>query len=444
MEDQAQKNNTGQIPENDRPTVIDGRYRLDEIIGEGSYSIVFRGYDLDKHRRVAVKELKSQGMTKEDADEAHQLFFNEINVLKKLKHPNIPKVYDFIIFEGRHYMIMQWIKGKSLLTILEDGEKLTEGEALFYMEQVTSVLNYLQTRGGYIVYKDLKPSNILVNNSGHLWLIDFGTARFYSPEKKKDTHVLGTPGYAAPEAYTETQTDFSADVYSLGATFYHLTTGQEPFQFKFKFPDPKKFNKELSDEFSSLLLKCLKPREKRIQNAIEMNNKIKETVQWSKNSSGNNWFTKLCLFLGMGYFFFTINNSTEGCCGIVGMLVIFLIMYPVHKLIYNPRNLYKKKDEAINYTVFSLFSAMSIISYSQLLIYPEYRNFKFLNFIPIFIFPTYIIYRFLISLYNHFNWKFRKLYLVIFSIIALIIFIEIFLKKSFIGLLLGVFGSFPG
>lgn len=253
---------------------IADRYILLDIVGEGSYSIVFRGYDIEEKRNVAIKELKSFGLTDEEANEAQMLFFNEINVLKKLHHISIPKVYDFFIFENRHYMVMQWIEGKSLLEILEKGETLTQWEAMDYMHKIAGALVYLQHKSNRIIYKDLKPSNILIDKYGNLWIIDFGTARFYSPEKKKDTHVLGTPGYAPPEAYTGVQTDLSADIYSLGATFYHLTTGQEPYQFNFNFPSPEKFNPELTPDFCKLLLNCLMPRGRRISDARKLMNHL--------------------------------------------------------------------------------------------------------------------------------------------------------------------------
>lgn len=264
---------------------IADRYILEKIIGQGSYSIVFRGYDTEKHRPVAIKELKSGELGREEADEAQQLFFNEINILKKLRHPRIPRVYDFFIFEGRHYMVMQWIEGKSLLEMVEKGITLSQDEALDYMHRIGEALVYLQKGENWVIYKDLKPSNILVDDKGNLWIIDFGTARFYSPEKKRDTHVLGTPGYAPPEAYSGSQTDFSSDIYSLGATFYHLTTGQEPLQFNFNFPSPDKFKPGLTPEFCKLLLSCLKPKGERISDAKKL---LKQMAYFDLFWSGHN------------------------------------------------------------------------------------------------------------------------------------------------------------
>ena len=254
--------------------VIAERYILQEKVGEGSYSVVYKGFDKDENRKVAVKEMKSAGLTKEEADEAHELFFREMNILKDIKFNYIPEIYDFCLFENRNFMVMQWLEGEDLLSFYRRQGKLLEWQALSYMRQITDALVYLQDENRSIIYKDLKPSNILLDERGQVKIIDFGTARHYNPQKKKDTHILGTPGYAPPEAYTETQTDFSADVYSLGATFYHLTTGEEPFRFRFNFPDPREFSDELSEEFAELLTDCLKKRGERISDARELKKRI--------------------------------------------------------------------------------------------------------------------------------------------------------------------------
>ncbi len=262
----------------EKVTILD-RYILEKVIGEGSYSVVYQGLDIDEKRIVAVKEMKSAGLTKEEADEAHELFFREINIMKDLHHENIPKVYDFFLFEEKNYMVMQWIDGEDLLSLYKKNGLMPESQALRYMGQIAEALVYLQHEGRSIIYKDLKPSNIIVDEDRQIKIIDFGISRRYDPKKEKDTHILGTPGYAPPEAYTETQTDFSADVYSLGAAFYHLTTGQEPFQFRFNFPNPRDFNPELTEEFAELLTDCLKKREERIKNAGELRERIGEVEE---------------------------------------------------------------------------------------------------------------------------------------------------------------------
>lgn len=259
----------------DKEILID-RYILEEIIGEGSYSIVFRGWDQEDKKRVAIKELKSAGMTPEEADEANRLFFNEINILKDLRHSSIPRVFDFFIFEGGHYMVMEWVDGENLEEKLRNKGRITQAEALDYLKKLANVLCYLQGALKRVIYRDIKPSNIIVNENGNLKLIDFGISRYFSPEKKKDTHILGTPGYAPPEAYSGTQTDYSADIYSLGATFYHLTTGEDPVQFRFIFPNPQKFNPQLTEDFANLLTDCLKKKEGRIRDAEVLKDRLEK------------------------------------------------------------------------------------------------------------------------------------------------------------------------
>lgn len=256
--------------------IIAHKYRLLKQTGEGSYSIVFRGIDIETGREVAIKEMKSSGLTQEEKNEAEDFFFREINILKNLYHEALPRVYDFFIFEARFYMVMDWIEGRNLLEIFEEQGVLSENTARDYMEQIGDALLYLQVEERNIIYKDIKPSNIIINEFGRAKLIDFGAARVFSKDREKDTHVLGTPGYAAPEAYSGRQTNFSSDIYSLGATFYHLTTGQEPCQFRFKFPDPSIYNNKLSPAFSRFLLKCLKPESKRIKNAHELLNEMEK------------------------------------------------------------------------------------------------------------------------------------------------------------------------
>ncbi len=291
--------------------VVAGRYILEKIVGEGSYSRVFMGFDNQKQRKVAIKEMRNASVPDSDrGDEAQRIFFRELNTLKLLRHKAIPRVYDFFLFRGRQYMVMEWADGENLESLLEKEGRIPEMKALSIMEQVCEVLIYLQGEERRIVYKDLKPSNIIIGELGTVKIIDFGTARTYSPEKKKDTQVLGTPGYAPPEAYREdVQTDLSADVYSLGATIYHLVTGEDPVHFRFQFPDPRQYNDELTRKFSTLLLKCLELRDKRIPNATALmkhicncrnkayiNRNSQETPDFHHSKNPVNVFLMLILF----------------------------------------------------------------------------------------------------------------------------------------------------
>lgn len=247
--------------------VLMDRYEIGKIAGEGSFSIVFEGYDSDSSRKVAVKKLKVMGLSEEEKKEAEELFFREIETLKSLKHPGIPKYYDFFYEYDSFFLVMEWVEGIPLSEILKRRYRLEQDEIISLMESIINVLVYLQSEERDIVYKDLKPSNImLLDSKGKVKVIDFGTARHFSPDKEKDTISLGTPGYAPPEAYRG-KTHLSSDIYSFGATMYHIVTGMEPMQFKFNFPDPQTYAPELSSEMAKLLLDCLKDENNRIQNA---------------------------------------------------------------------------------------------------------------------------------------------------------------------------------
>lgn len=318
-----------------------GRYILEKVIGEGSYSVVYQGLDKDERRIVAVKEMKSAGLTKEEADEAHELFFREINIMKDLHHENIPKVYDFFLFEEKNYMVMQWIDGEDLLSLHKKNGLMPEAQALRYMAQIAEALVYLQHEGRSIIYKDLKPSNIIVDEDGRIKIIDFGISRRYDPKKEKDTHILGTPGYAPPEVYTETQTDFSADVYSLGAAFYHLTTGQEPLRFRFNFPDPRDFNPELTEEFAELLTDCLKKRGERIKNAGELRGRIgevggKKGEEHGEKSISNHEAialnpSSITGIMALVLILLMIGSSIQGVVATIciTLMIVIILLYPV-------------------------------------------------------------------------------------------------------------------
>lgn len=299
----------------DKCVLLD-RYEISGIVGEGSYSIVFKGYDRQAKRSVAVKKLKLTGLTQEEKNEAEELFFREIEMLKKLEHPGIPKYYDFFIDYDHFFLVMEWIMGEDLASILKRKRRLSQNRVLKIMKYVIDVLVYLQDKSRGIIYKDLKPSNImLLNDSDEIKIIDFGTARRFTPDKDKDTLSLGTPGYAPPEAYNE-HTDLSSDIYSFGATFYHLVTGEEPFQFKFKFPDPRKFIPELNEEVAKLLLNCLKERKLRIQDAFDLKrqyeNAMKDSlgvISFSFKNKNNYEFIKVSSFAALvsliTYYMFT-------------------------------------------------------------------------------------------------------------------------------------------
>jgi D-alanyl-D-alanine carboxypeptidase len=189
------------------------------------------------NRLVAVKEMSSRGLSPEDIVELTESFQREALLLAQLTHPNLPRIYEQFS-EGDHwYLVMDFIEGETLEAHLAQipGGRLPTPEVIQLGIQLAGVLGYLHTRQPPIVFRDLKPSNIMLMPDGRLYLIDFGIARFFKPGQTKDTAPFGSSGYAAPEQYGKVQTTPQADIYSLGATLHQLLSGTDPSQNPFVF-----------------------------------------------------------------------------------------------------------------------------------------------------------------------------------------------------------------
>jgi len=233
-------------------------------------------------RILAAKELLSGTLSAAKAKDALIQFQNEARILARLTHPNLPKVYDYFSLPGRQYIIMEFVKGKTLEKILEKrkGRPLDEGLALSWALQICRTMHFLSVQKPRpIVFRDLKPSNIMIMRDGRVKLIDFGIARFFKEDKHEDTYVYGTPGYAAPEQYGSGQTDVRSDIFSLGATLHHCLTGRNPSENPLDFPDPQQLNPKLSRETGAIIKKALAPdMDKRFQSALEMKKAVQKVM----------------------------------------------------------------------------------------------------------------------------------------------------------------------
>lgn len=218
---------TGNLPA--KTKLHGGRYSILQTVGQGGMGAVYLALDAQQSDKlVAIKEM-SQGRLK-DANElqkAQQLFQQEADILRKLSHPHLPKVYDSFQDRDRSYLVMDYIKGKTLAQLLKQarGAALPVATVLDYGLQLCDVLHYLHTYYPPVIFRDLKPSNILVQDNGQLFLIDFGIARFW--QHNPDPEVLITPGYASPEQYGGKSIPRS-DIFGLGATLHHCLTGYNP------------------------------------------------------------------------------------------------------------------------------------------------------------------------------------------------------------------------
>jgi WD40 repeat protein len=174
--------------------------------------------------------MSQQGLSPQDRQEAIGAFKHEANLLATLAHPHLPRIYDYFEEAGRWYLIMDFISGETLESRLEHQPTgmLPLEEVLDTGLQLTSVLGYLHTRQPPIIFRDLKPANVMRTPEGKLYLIDFGIARLFKPGQSRDTTALGSPGYAAPEQYGKAQTTARADIYSLGALLHQFLSGIDP------------------------------------------------------------------------------------------------------------------------------------------------------------------------------------------------------------------------
>lgn len=226
-------------------------YEIKSIIGKGGMSTVYLAEHKRLHTRWAMKEVRKQQGTRFD-------FLAESNILKRLQHPMLPRIVD--IFEDRDCIdiVEDFVEGITLDGLLKQQKKVDEPQGLQWLRDLCGVLTYLHGQRPHpIIYRDMKPSNIMLQPDGSLKLIDFGIAREYKQESNADTTYIGTKGYAAPEQFGKAQTDARTDIYSLGVTMYHLLTGKSPYEPPYQFVPVRQLVPELSHGIEYILNKCV-------------------------------------------------------------------------------------------------------------------------------------------------------------------------------------------
>ena len=216
------------VPRVDR--LLKKRYRVVSQLGSGGYGKVYKAMDTEfANRLVAIKEMLQHGLSEQEIAEATEAFKRESLMLATLTHPNLPSIYDYFTEEGRYYLVMSFIEGGTLDDYIQTkGGSLPAEKVLQIGIQLATVLSFLHTRKPPIIFRDLKPSNVMRTPDGQIYLIDFGIARHFKHGKVKDTTILGSPGYAAPEQYGRSQTSPHTDIYGLGALLHYLLTGIDP------------------------------------------------------------------------------------------------------------------------------------------------------------------------------------------------------------------------
>jgi len=232
-------------------TTFNDTYEIKSIIGKGGMSTVYLAEHKRLHTRWAVKEVRKQQGARFD-------FLAESNILKRLQHPMLPRIVD--IFEDRDYIyiVEDYVEGITLDDLLKQQKKVDEAQGLQWLRDLCGVLNYLHGQRPHpIIYRDMKPSNVMLQPDGTLKLIDFGIAREYKQESSADTTYIGTKGYAAPEQFGKAQTDARTDIYALGVTMYHLLTGKSPYEPPYQFVSVRQLVPELSHGIEYILNKCI-------------------------------------------------------------------------------------------------------------------------------------------------------------------------------------------
>ena len=256
-------------------TVLDEKYEILRRIGEGGMSIVYLARNNRMNMQLAVKEIKNDGS--KSAEVLLKGLEREANILKDVDHPVIPRIIDIVKHSGTICVVMDFIEGENLADKLKEVERFSQDKVIEWGLELASALEYLHSMNPPIIYRDMKPSNVMLKPDGGVKLIDFGTAKTYDIENNADTTALGTRGYAAPEQFGDAQgrgiykTDARTDIYNLGATLYHMVTGKNPQEPPYEMVPIREVDPMLSTGLEQIILKCTKPNpNERYQSCSEL------------------------------------------------------------------------------------------------------------------------------------------------------------------------------
>lgn len=251
--------------------VLKGKYEILALIGEGGMSRVYLARDLELvNKQWAIKEVDRRA-TDPLGRPIEQSLASEAELLSKLQHPAIVDIVDIEKTQNYIYVVMDHVEGEALDKVVRQKGPQSEEDVQAWMIQICDALSYLHRQDPPIVYRDMKPNNIMLHPDGYVKLIDLGVAREYKDEQKKDTIAFGTTGYAAPEQYGKAQTDARTDIYGIGATLWHLLGGSAP-PVEFPLPNVREANPNVGEGFADVIIpKCTElERELRYQTCEEL------------------------------------------------------------------------------------------------------------------------------------------------------------------------------
>lgn len=250
-------------------TVIGGRYKIIKKIGQGGMSDIYLASDNRDGIYRAVKIMREDGGVINRGIYRNS-FLSEVNVMRHYVHPSFPKIID-TFDENLYVIVMEYIEGESLDKVILKKGGQSEEDVIEWAKQLCRLLDYLHRQNPPVIYRDMKPSNIILESNGRLHLIDFGAAREYKEGGISDTIIFGTKGYASPEQHCLRQTDCRADLFALGMTLHHLLTGVDPRTSGYMYASVRSWNPGLSKSIEKIIDKCtaIDP-EDRYQNCMEL------------------------------------------------------------------------------------------------------------------------------------------------------------------------------
>lgn len=274
--------------------LLNGRYDIIREVGQGGFGVVYESWDTrkrKKHETVAIKQINLSTLSTREIIDATDSYNREVGILSQLKHKSLPTIYDHFTDPDHWYLVMDYIQGETLEDYMKQAPqgRLSMQEVLSIGIELCDVLLYLHSQRPPIIFRDIKPANIMRKANGQLYLIDFGIARHFTPGQSKDTGPLGSPGYAAPEQYGRAQTTIQTDIYGLGATLQALLTGDDPSSTTttanstIQSPLPKKLT-QLLDQMLETDVR------KRPKNMEEVRNRLQDSKDgWKKKLASFTW-----------------------------------------------------------------------------------------------------------------------------------------------------------
>lgn len=293
--------------------ILDNKYKIVGNLGQGGTAQVLLVENIVLNNIWAVKVLpkSSQWIS-------YQM--EEVEILKRLSHPMLPRIADLFEDKDNYFIVMDYFSGSNLMDILQKEGKIPEKVLIKWTFELLEAFEYLHGRNPPVIYRDLKPSNLIIDDTGRLRLIDFGTARFHREEKCEDTIYIGTQGYAAPEQYGNGRSDQRTDLFNLGMTLVHLATGIHPLKIKAGKIGTLLRSAGISKAFTKFILGLVEPDPaNRLQDAKAASKVLNDAVKPKRSIYKSNLKNQASVFRGViGITSYLPGNGTTSLCLALG------------------------------------------------------------------------------------------------------------------------------